>query len=136
MELQKSPSILIDINTNFDPNDRSLQVAVQLTPLQTINEENLKLSVMLVEDNVQDLQLTPEGFQSDYTHRHNLRDMLTAFNGNLLNEPLEESQTVDRNYFYTLPEEWDVQECAIVALVHFDGELREVLQVEKKNIIE
>ena len=89
---------------------------------------------MLVEDKVEDVQLTPDGKQSDYVHRHNLRDMLTAFNGNPLNSPLEAGILVNRNYFYTIPNEWDVAECSIVAFVHLDAEDKTVLQVEKKKI--
>ena len=105
------------------------------TALEDILESQVNLSVMVVEDNVQDVQLTPDGKKSDYNHRHNLRDMLTSFNGNPLETPISANSSLLRNYFYTLPAAWIAENCSIVAFVHFDGEMKEVLQVEEVKLV-
>ncbi|MEO0338456.1 MAG: Omp28 family outer membrane lipoprotein [Bacteroidota bacterium] len=127
--------VKIDLSVNYDSADRSVQVNINATALEDILESPVSLSVMVVEDNVQDVQLTPDGKKSDYNHRHNLRDMLTAFNGNPLEAPIIANSSLLRNYFYTLPEVWVAENCSIVAFVHFDGEMREVLQVEEVKLL-
>lgn len=135
-EANRRAEVRLDLLVQYDDIDRQILVDVAMAALEEMMAEPLKISVMLVEDRVEDVQLTPEGKQSDYVHRHNLRDMLTAFNGNGINGGLPLGETVNRNYFYTLPSEWRAEECAIIAFVHLDGELKDVLQVEKRKLIE
>lgn len=135
-EASRPAEVRLELVVQYKATDRELLVDVAMTALQEITAEPLKLSVMLVEDRVSDVQLTPGGKQSDYVHRHNLRDMLTAFNGNGINGGLPLAETINRNYFYTLPSEWRAEACAIIAFVHLDGEVKDVLQVEKRKLIE
>ncbi len=132
---EETARLRLDLSTNFDSTDRSLQVNITATALEDILENQVNLSVMLVEDNVADVQLTPDGKKADYNHRHNLRDMLTAFNGNALETPISANSSLLRNYFYNLPDEWIAENCSIVAFVHLDGEEKEVLQVEEVKLI-
>jgi hypothetical protein len=135
-EASRPAEVRLELLVQYDDADREVFVEVAMTALEEITVEPLKISVMLVEDRVADVQLTPEGKQSDYVHRHNLRDMLTAFNGNGINGGLPLAETTNRNYFYTLSPEWRAEECAIIAFVHLDGEVKDVLQVEKRKLIE
>lgn len=135
-EVAREAAVKIDLAVSYNENSRQTQVDVAMTALQAIDADPLKLSVMLVEDNVADVQLTPEGKKADYVHRHNLRDMLTAFNGNTIIDGLPLGETVNRNYFYNLPEQWVAEECSIVAFVHLDGAILDVLQVEERKLIE
>lgn len=134
-ETQGPATLKIEVNTLFNETSRELRVDVDIEALAAINESILKLSVMLVEDRVADVQLTPDGKNPDYLHRHNLRDMLTAFNGNSIEPNMVVGDQVSRNYFYTLPTEWQAEECAIIAFVHLDGEQKDVLQVEKAEVL-
>lgn len=135
-EVARMAEVKIDLAVQYNTVNRQVQVDVAMSALQTIDAEPLKISVMLVEDNVQDVQLTPDGKKSDYMHRHNLRDMLTAFNGNTIIGGLPLGETVNRNYFYTLPEAWSADACAIITFVHLDGEMKDILQVETRKLIE
>lgn len=134
-EIQGPATLKLEVNTIFNETSRELRVDINIDALVAINESVLKLSVMLVEDRVADVQLTPDGKNPDYLHRHNLRDMLTAFNGNSIEPNLAAGDQVSRNYFYTLPEAWLAEECAIIAFVHLDGEQKDVLQVEKAELL-
>ena len=134
-EIQKPATLKIEVNTIFNETSRELRVDVDVEALAAINTSILKLSVMLVEDRVTDVQLTPDGKNPDYVHRHNLRDMLTAFNGNSIESNLALGDQLSRNYFYNLPETWRAEECAIIAFVHLDGDQKDVLQVEKAKLL-
>lgn len=134
-EIQGPATLKLAVSTIFNETSRELRVDVNIDALVAINESVLKLSVMLVEDRVADVQLTPDGKNPDYLHRHNLRDMLTAFNGNSIEPNLAAGDQVSRNYFYTLPDAWQAEECAIIAFVHLDGEQKDVLQVEKAELL-
>lgn len=135
-EASRAAALRLELIVQYDESNRSLLVDIAMTALREIEVEPLKVSVMLVEDRVADVQLTPGGKRSDYVHRHNLRDMLTAFNGNGINGGLPLGETINRNYFYTLPPTWRAKECAIVAFVHLDGEVKDILQVEERKLIE
>jgi hypothetical protein len=134
-EIQTAARMKIDLRVQFDGATRDLRVDVNMEALAAIEETSLKLSVMLVEDRVADVQLTPDGKKADYLHRHNLRDMLTAFNGNAIESNLAAGTQLSRNYFYTLPATWEAAECSIVAFVHLDGAKKDVLQVEKAELM-
>lgn len=133
-EINTTPLIRIEMDRLYDENTREIRVDVEVEALETVEEENIKLSLMLVEDLVADVQLTPEGKQADYIHHHNLRDMLTAFNGSSIMGPLPRGEVAIRNYFYTLSADWQIENCYLIALVHLDGERKDVLQVEQLKI--
>jgi len=133
-EVNSTAALEIILNSAYDNDTREIRVDVQLSPIVPINQENLKLSVMVVEDLVADVQLTPDGKKADYLHRHNLRDMLTAFNGNPVETPFLPGTSQSRNYFYSLNPDWESSNCYIIAFVHLDGEEKEILQVEQLKI--
>jgi len=135
-EARQPAQVSLKLFVQYDENTRQVRVEASMTALEEIDRTPLKISIMLVEDPVPDVQLTPNGKQADYPHRHNLRDMLTAFNGNEINGGLPSGITVNRNYFYTLPTNWKAESCAIIAFVHLDDEAKDVLQVEKRKLIE
>jgi hypothetical protein len=133
-ELETPPKVKIDIQNTFDAGDRLLQVAVDLYLQERINEEDVRLSVLVMEDNIQDFQLTPAGKVGNYNHRHVFREMLTDFRGLQLTEPLLPGEKISKSFQMILPAEWVVENCTVVAFVNLNGERKEVLQAHMAGL--
>jgi hypothetical protein len=115
----------------YDSTSREVTYNLDLTLLEGNLSSDVRLSLMVVEDNVADLQLTPDGPDEQYVHRHNLRDMLTAATGNSLPDDWEVGQAISRQFTYQLPSDWKQENVSLVAVVHENGERKDVLAVNK-----
>ncbi len=133
-ELQAAPALAINLTTTYNANNRTLSANVILLPNQTI-EESLHLSLMLTEDGIIDRQLTPDGKDDEYLHRYVLRTMLSRSNGDALPK-LERGKALERNYTFVLPEDWQDQQCDIIAFVHQTGNSRYVWQAERTAVLD
>lgn len=114
---------------NFNPSSRRIDLELNLKKLTIEPTNDLRLSVMVVEDKVADYQLTPQGVDPDYVHRHNLRDMITAPTGNNLPSDWAEGESLMRTFQYILPESWQAGEVSLVAIVHEIGIHKDVWEV-------
>ncbi|MCB0628133.1 MAG: Omp28 family outer membrane lipoprotein [Saprospiraceae bacterium] len=133
-ELATAPKIKIDIRNTFDPIDSLLQVDVDLYIQERINEDDVRLSVLVMEDNIKDFQLTPEGKVGNYNHRHVFREMLTDFRGQRLTEPLLPGEKISKSFQMNIPKGWVVENCTVVAFVNLNGEKKEILQAHMAAI--
>lgn len=131
--IQQAPVLSIDLALNYDEDLRAVSVNVSILPNETISSD-VALSVALVEDNIQDPQLSSSGLIEEYMHRHVFRKMLSAPKGNLLNTPLERGQLVASDFNITLEAGWKATDISIIAFVHRVGDNKEVLQVEEIKI--
>ncbi len=135
-ELAKSPTVGIFINSEFDLVDRKLDITLTLAPKSTLSGEH-RITVLITQDSIQDVQKKGLEKIPDYYHRHVLRDVLTQATGDVINEPLTSNEVVEKKYSITLPAEWDEKHCSIVAFIHHGNSPdKEVLQVEEKHVIE
>lgn len=135
-ELQEAPRALIDINNSYDEATRELETCVTLQMLDDLSgEESVFLTVMLTENNVVDLQLTPGSSEPDpeYVHKHVLREVLTSAAGNLIQDEVTAGSFVQRSFALTLDEKYKAGDCHIVAFVHLGGETKVVLQAEEEG---
>lgn len=128
-DLLTPPPVKIDIIPDLQ--DRTLSIDIDLYIEEAIEREEVHLSVVITEDGISDFQLTPAGKIGDYSHRHVLRQVLTGVNGVLLTESLTPGIKISRTYEFTIPEDWAVANCEIVAFVHLDGSSKEVLQAHR-----
>lgn len=135
-EIAVPPPVEIDLQRKYDAATRQLSLTVRLKVLQTVDTEDVRLSVALTEDNIQDVQLTPTGRQADYLHKHVLRDMITNFDGNLLTEGLRAGAELSRTYNYTLSPNWRAEQCKVIAFVNIGGSRKDVLQVQQTSVVE
>lgn len=134
-ELKKDPSIGVFLETNFNPVTRQLDVSVNLAPETTLSGEH-RLTVLLTQDSIQDVQLWGVTKIYDYMHRHVLRDILTQSTGDVINEPLNSTSVVKRTYSTTLPAKWDEKHCSVVAFVHHGSNPdKEVLQATEAHVV-
>jgi len=95
---------------------------------------SLQLSVMLVEDQITDVQLTPSGKQPDYVHQNVLRSWLTPSSGQPVPSPTRGSPG---KFSFTVPIDptWNRDRLRWVALVQAKSPTSlEVLQVSGKKM--
>lgn len=135
-EVSIEPSI--GINTTVTYNTDSREAKVQLTMITNAAiEDEVRLSIMLTENNILDWQETPDGRKEDYKHKHVLRTMLTNTNGDDLgSSSFSIGEVIERSYTYIVPEAYKVENCSIVAFVHKVGEDKEVLQADEVHLVE
>ncbi|MEL7020092.1 MAG: Omp28-related outer membrane protein [Bacteroidota bacterium] len=133
-ELDKEALLALAVVLDFDSSTRRGTADVELTATIDIDTD-LRISVMVVETNIPNTQLTPSGKQDDYIHRHNLRTMLTNATGNALDMPLLSNVATTQAFNFTIPSSWKAEDISIVTFVHRNGELKEVLQVEETPLM-
>lgn len=137
-QLLEEPLVKIDIQNAYSDEDRKLEAAATLYVQEDITDEDVRISVAITENDIQDLQLTPESGTPDpnYKHKHVLRDMLTNFSGDLISEELAAGAAIEKNFTMTLPVEWIAANCHVVVFVHFGGDKKDVLQVHQAGVTE
>ena len=117
----------------FDPATRNLQINFQIEPNETLSGD-YAYTVMITENNVTDAQKTPTGVKTDYVHRHILRDILTAAQGNAIAEKLTKGVSVGKSLSYTLPTAWKSKDCEVIVILHKTGASKEVIQAEDEVV--
>ena len=132
-ELRQSPVLKLFFIKNYNPNTRELDLKVRISPQQNVSTNDLRLTVLMTENNVSDAQLTSSGKKLDYNHKHILRKIITNFDGNVL-ENLSAGTVVEKAFNFTLPTTWKSNNCSIIALVSHSGATKEVLQVGEINV--
>lgn len=133
-ELVGTTPLNIGINHDFDPASRDLWIEAEVKFNSTM-EGPLNLTVYLTEDYIYEHQLTTTGIDTEYVHKHVLRQVITPYNGEgLSTTTFEANRVVKHRYLIKLPELWDVSSCNLVAFVHRIGEVPEVIQAVEKVI--
>ncbi len=134
-ELQDAPTIGVFVETAFDPVSRRLDVDVNLAPEAELSGEH-RLTVLITQDSIQDLQLVGTTKVYDYTHRHVLRTTLSQPTGNVIADPLRPSTVVKKEFSMVLPADWEEKHCSVVAFVHHGaGADRVVLQAAEEHVL-
>lgn len=135
-DLQQDPSLAVTLENTYDTSSRSLNIKIALVPDQFLAGEQHRLTVLITQDSVISQQLQGSSLVPNYVHRHVLRDVVTAPSGDIITEPLEAGQIVNKSFNVTLPQKWDAKHCSVVAYVHRGVSDKEVLQVVEKHVIE
>jgi hypothetical protein len=131
------PETGLYIVREYDAATRELKITVNIAPEKDLSGD-LRLSVYITEDSIQDFQLKDGVRIPDYTHRHVFRDAVSAPTGDPISEPLLAGGTVSKSFTTTLSTDWKAQQCSVVAFVHRHGapDSRRVLQADEKHVIE
>lgn len=134
-EIQETPLInLYAFVQDYDKNARTFNFQVTAIATEEISD-NLNLSIMLYENNIQDYQLGPSDPLPDYNHQHALRDMATTAGGTPLQAPdFQAGRVVIRNFPITLDANWKAEDCYMIAFVHKVGSDKEILQATEIKI--
>lgn len=130
---QFSPLVL-DLNLDFDETSRQLTATTLIQSAASLPGD-YRYSVMVIESDIIDVQLTPEeGEKEDYVHKHVLRDMMTPFDGEGIDEEFTAGATVEKVHQMTLPDRYNSNKISVIVMVHETGDSREIVQVEEKSL--
>lgn len=135
--LQEEVPITVNIDKDYDASSRQLDVTITLGTLEDLTGQDVRLSIMITENNVEDAQLTPDQAAPvlDYKHKHVLRDMLGPYDGIPLTDGLSNGQTTTLNQSITLPDNWVASNCEIVAFAHLSNAgTQEILQAAHTKV--
>ncbi len=136
-ELNGVPKVKLFIQQNFDPISRELTAEVSIFVEETIEEEEVRISLSITEDDIVDWQFTETADVPDYVHKHVLRGMLTNFAGNPIDEKLTAGTQLCKSFIMTLPNDWIADNCHLIAFVHLEeADQRNVLQAESVGVTE
>jgi hypothetical protein len=133
-ELQTPPQVKVHINPDYEADTGLASMDITLFIEENI-EEDIALTVMVLEDGVEDYQETPDGKVSDYEHKHIFRNTITAYNGNLIQEATTAGEVICKSYAYTLDPTWIPENIEIVAFVSQVGGEKDVLQAAKIKLL-
>ncbi|MEM9822760.1 MAG: Omp28-related outer membrane protein [Bacteroidota bacterium] len=134
-ELDLETEVNLTLALSYDSATRELRATTTINPLVDQSDE-VRISVMLTETDIADVQLTPDGEQADYLHKHVLRDMLTPFDGEMINEAFVAGASIEKTHSIVLKDEWVANKMDVVVFVHKAGSSREILQAELSHLPE
>lgn len=136
-EKLEEPKVEVGVKALFDEATREVTIEVVMDVVETV-PENASLSIMFTESNIIDLQKVPGQSepQADYKHKHVLRGMATNYTGDLLENSLTAGAQIEKTYTYTIPDEWVVENCKVIAFVSLAEGTKEVLQATEIKLYE
>ena len=132
--VSQKTALKIDILPSFNEGLNKLSFSTNIKLSRDTLLPNLYLSLLLVEDNIMDYQLTPAGKQPDYVHQNVIRSWFTPSSGILLSK-LSTKENLQYSFNLTIPGLWNINNLRIIAILqkkepnNFD-----VLQVIEKKI--
>ena len=119
-----TPLSLSMANNAYDATNRALTIQVEALAGADLNGN---LQVWLTESKIQSFQLMPDGeLNRNYTHNHVLRDAVNGAYGEAVALKMGEAQTL--TYAYTVPEEWNAENLAVVAFVYNESGVVQVIE--------
>ncbi|MEM6261255.1 MAG: Omp28-related outer membrane protein [Bacteroidota bacterium] len=139
-EIAKSPSAGIHIKNCYEESDRKLTTVVDILSIDEL-PANTHLSIFVVEDGIVDWQKDyrlPRDNQDieDYVHHYVIRDALNGTWGQpISSEATPANRRLTVSYAYTIPDNFNADNCYIVAFLH-NFESRYVYQAEERRVVE
>lgn len=132
-EVAKAPEVDLTITTTFNDASRLLSVSVE-NEFLVAGTAKENLIVYLIEDNIIDVQDSVGIHILDYNHRNVLRGSLnTTWGENLSTTSITAGSKITKSYTYTVPANYNINNCSIVAFVHND-DTKVVRQAAQKAI--
>ena len=124
LEADVIPLSLSMENNSYEASNRTLTVQVEVLAGADLDG---KLQVWLTESKIIGLQSMLDGSKIyDYVHNHVLRDAVNGAYGEAVALKMGEAQTL--TYAYTVPEEWNAENLAVVAFVYNESGVVQVIE--------
>ncbi len=134
-ELAIDPKVKIAITPSFNSGNRNLDLEVKLFVQENILEDDVRLSVYITENDIEDAQKDNSGIVLDYVHKHVFRDAITNPSGDLITESLAANAEITKNFSMTVPADWVADNCEVVAFVSLGGADKNVLQAHQVHLV-
>lgn len=128
--LSRDPKASVGGELNFDRQTRTGSITIRSVALASI-QEPLYLTVLVKESHIKDVQLTPTGLVNDYDHKHVMRAVLTPYSGSRLADGLGIGDVVQRSFSFSFDDSWVIDNCRVIAFVHYNENSKEILQAEE-----
>lgn len=138
-ELLIEATASLGITPSFDPASRTASVEINtefISPQLLEDDDQVMLTVYVLEDHVIDYQLTPDGDVFDYDHRHVFRLSMTPFSGEVIDLDGQPGGSVTKSYSTAIPDEWNVDNLLVVAFIHNSGSNKEIFQAEEIHLVD
>ena len=124
LEADVIPLSLSMENNSYEASNRTLTVQVEVLAGADLDG---KLQVWLTESKIIGLQSMLDGSKNyEYVHNHVLRDAVNGAYGEAVALKMGEAQTL--TYAYTVPEEWNAENLAVVAFVYNESGVVQVIE--------
>ena len=140
-EIEREPEVGVNISHSLEAVNRVVNIEVTVVPNQDIAGD-VRLTVLLTEDNITDKQLSSTGIIDDFKHSHIMRGLITPFDGVSLGTNLLSGTAISNSYRVSIPTAdaagpWDISQLNIVAyasLNDVDSGSKRVLQADEVRI--
>lgn len=134
-EILSPPSVNLTLETTLSDGDIDKVTAVLTMHFLEEVTEPLAISVMLLENEIEDPQLTGSGVDTFYIHEHVLRTMPTPAIGSPISETTETGRVIIRGYEIELEDHWNRDHLEVVVFVHRNSSTdKSVLQAVKEEV--
>lgn len=135
-EMALTSTIGIEIDNDYNTNTRLLKSSVKLSSKDLDESQDYRISVLLLESKLIDLQDTPSGKDKEYEHNHVLRRFITSTGGEVVTvDQLKSGATLE--YETDLERDFKEKNMSVVVFINSieaNGEPKEVIQVREKDI--
>ena len=125
------------IKTEYDDASRELKLSIHSKFLQNVASDDVRLTVCMMEDNIIGKQITPDGVDENYTHRHVFRGTADRQTwGSVLDAQasiIEAGRNFITNMKFNVSEDYNADEFYIVAFIS-DNNTKQVLMTAEKKI--
>lgn len=136
-EINREPQMGLNISTQIDDATRELTATVTMVPNAAIDGD-IRVTMMITENELYDKQLTDDGIVEDFEHGHILRAVLSSTEGDLIDASFAPGEVIEKTYRFTFPEEdgwWIINHCNVVGFATLDtGDGIEVLQADEVHL--
>lgn len=122
-ELDSDPPVEFSIERDFNDQIHNVRLDVNGRAKSDIGGE-IRISIMITESGIIDAQddIEQGGIVDDYNHKHVLRDMATAFDGDILSNGLQTGEAFSASYEFEVSTDWVADNCEIIVfLSHVTG---------------
>lgn len=136
LEKNELPKVKLGMTIDYDENNHRVDVQVRALVQEDIMDADIRISLMLTESGIEDVQDSPQGKITDYEHKHVLRDMFTPYNGDIVPSPMLAGADELYEYSLDLDDNWNAEKCSVVAFISLAGEKLDVLQATEQKVLE
>ena len=140
-EINRPPEVGLNIETSLESINRVVNIDVTIVPNQDLTGD-VRLTVVLTEDNITDKQLSSAGVIEDFKHSHIMRSVITPFDGVSLGSSLISGKGITESFRISIPTAdgggpWDLNQLNVVAYVSLNDlskGIRRILQADENRI--
>ena len=133
-EINKIPEVQFSINPTYDESTRKLDFLVKGEFTQEITGD-FYIFAGIMEDSIQSKQLTEQGVNPQYWHRHVFRQPVNGIWGeSLFVGVTEPSQLFQKSFSTTIDSTYNADHCYVVSYVYDNAQEKVILQAGQAKI--